>query len=116
MQPRQPSGQVPEVGGGFPGLRKMTQSAVEGAAGFFGMAPSQGEPTLGCSTSGNREVHLAVGQREQDAGVGTERAEEVDLVVPRPGVAEVGCGRVIGVDHVDGEVLGPGVAVEASSR
>jgi hypothetical protein len=66
----------------------MAESAVEGATGLLGMAPGQGKSTLGYSTSGNREVHLAVGQREEDAGIGTERAEEVDLVVPRPGVAE----------------------------
>ena len=46
-------------------------------------------------------------------GVGAEVAEQVDLVVPAPGGAQVGGGRMGPVGDLDLEFLGPGMAVEA---
>src|SRR2546421_247326 len=60
-------------------------------------------------------VELAVAHPEEDARVVAQVAELVHLVAPAPRRTEVGGGRVVGFDHVEGDVVGPRMAVEAGA-
>ena len=90
-----------QIGGGLPRTREMTECAVEGAGGTVLHAPGQGEAALGDAPAGDRQFDLVLGQAKQDAGIGPEVGEKIDLVPPLPTLAQVGRGRVIGVDMTD---------------
>ena len=100
----------------LPGLGKVPEGGVEGAAALLvAVAPGQGEPALGDPAAGNGEVDLPVGQPEQHPGFGVQGAEQVDLVAPLPASGPGAPWPGGPVDHLDGELLRPGVAVEAGA-
>ena len=107
---------MPQVDGQLPREREMAERRVEAPGGPVLDAPGQREPAVGHPPAGNREVDLVVGQTQQHPSVRPQVSEEVDLVVPGPLRAEVRRRRVAAVDHVDGEVLGPRVPVEARAE
>ena len=74
------------------------------------------ETHFGHPTARRGQVDLVVGEAQQHPDVGSETAEEVDLVVPLPMVAEVRGGGMVTVQDLDGEVLRPGVAVETRTQ
>src|SRR6185437_8238151 len=115
-QPGEPSGQVTQVDRQLPGQREVAERGVEAAGRPVLDAPSQRKPAVGHPPAGRGQIHLVVGQAEQDPGVGPEVAEEIHLVVPGQRGTEMGRGGVRAVDHLDLEVLGPGVPVEAGTK
>src|SRR5450755_4182053 len=112
-QPGEAAGQMTQVGRAFPRTGKVAEGAVEGAAELLAVTPRQWEPAGGDAATGDGQVDLIVGQPEEYVGVGLQRPEEVDLVVPLPRFAEMRRRLMRGVDDIDGEGLCPRVPVEA---
>src|ERR1700693_5060646 len=115
-QPSEAPGKMAEVCRRLPGSREVAERAVEAAGGALLHGPGEGKSAFGHPAAGRRQVDLVLGEAEQHTGVGSQRTEEVHLVVPLPAIAEVGSGGMVSVDDVDGEVLSPGVAVETGAQ
>src|SRR5580658_6370064 len=72
LQPGEPSAQVAQEDGEFPGQREVAQGRVERAGRAVFDAPGQREAAVGHAPAGCRQVDLALGQTHEDPGVGPE--------------------------------------------
>ena len=105
---------------GWPGppVRRQAGSGPRAVNRRCAAAPSSthqasGNPQSGTRPPGAERSTWPSARRMRTSGVGPEVLEEVDLVAPVPLLADVGGGGMVLVDDVDGELLGPRVAVEA---
>ena len=103
-----------EVRGRLPCIREVAEAGREHATLAFAEAPRERIAERRWTRAGRGEVELAVAHPQQHLRVGAQVAELVHLVVPRPLGAEMRARGVRWVEHVGGERLCPGVAVEAS--
>src|SRR5579871_6755918 len=87
-QPGEAARQVAQVHGQLPGQREMAQSRVEAARGTVFDRPGEWKAAVGHPASLDREVDLVLGEPQKHAGVGSQVAEQIDLVVPLPLIAD----------------------------
>ena len=84
-QPLETAGQVAEVVRGLPGMGEVAERGGKDPAVAFGEAPRQRVGGAGAGCRATVTAELVRPGRQQHPGIGTEVAELVHLVVPRPG-------------------------------
>src|SRR3974390_2774814 len=122
-RPVQPPGKMSQVAGVLPGMGEVAERGGEDPTGALGEAPREGIARFATRSRRPRDaLRVFLGLEpvrsggEQDACVGTEISEEVELVVPQQGRSEMGHRGMGRLEHVNGERTGPRMAGEPAAH